>query len=154
MSSLLVAYAGRLKARRRTADENVVGGWWRSDAGDVVVGWLTRVVVLLGLFGLVAFDGIAEGVAAMGAADDASTAASAGADTWRDTHDVDQAYQSAVSALTNDKDTIPPALFRVDGSGVVTLTVRRQVHTLVLRHIGPLRHLTVISESGTGRPSS
>src|SRR4051794_973027 len=31
----------------------------QGDRGDVVLGWLTKLAVVLGLFGLIAFDGIA-----------------------------------------------------------------------------------------------
>jgi len=133
----------------------VLAEWAPADHGDIVIGWLTRVVVALAVLGVMLFDGISVAVGAVGAADDADTAAIAARDAWEQGHDVQKAYDAALTALADKPtDQIPPASFSIDPSGTVTLKVRRVTTTLVLHHIGPLRHLAVVVESGSASPSS
>ena len=47
------------------------------DSGSIVLGWLTKLVVVLLLVGVVLFDFVSVGVARMTASDDANTAAQA-----------------------------------------------------------------------------
>ena len=49
----------------------------RGDRGDIVLGWLTKLAVVLGVLGVIAFDGIAVVQAHFQASDRATTAASA-----------------------------------------------------------------------------
>lgn len=128
--------------------------WAVAEHGDIVIGWLTRIIVVLALFGVVAFDGISVAAGAVGAADDAGTAAVAARDAWAQSHDLQKAYDAAVSSLSDKPDdSIPTSSFSIDPTGTVTLKVRRETTTLLMRHIGPLRHLTVVVESGSASPS-
>lgn len=132
---------------------SLLPAWAAAEHGDIVIGWLTRIIVVLAVFGVVAFDGISVGAGAVGAADDADTAAVAARDVWQQSHDVQQAYDAAVSSLSDKpSDSIPASSFSIDPSGTVTLKVRRQTTTLLMQHIGPLRHLTVVVESGSASP--
>jgi hypothetical protein len=126
-----------------------VGG----DRGDVVLGWLTKLVVILGLLGLVAFDGISLAQARFQAADHATTAASAAADDFKTSHDLQKAYNAAYATVTGD-DTIETKTFQVATDGTVTLRLHHQATTLILKHIGPLKHWADAVETGEGRPAS
>lgn len=123
------------------------------DRGDIVLGWLTKLVVVLALFGLVAFDGISIIQAHVQASDRANTAASAAADAFHDTHDVQKAYNAAYATVTGD-DTIETKTFTVAQDGQVTLRLHHVATTLVLRHISALKKWTQAVETGQGRPPS
>lgn len=125
----------------------------RGDRGDVVLGWLTRVVVVLGVLGVLGFDGISLAQARFQAADRATTAASAAADAYKATHDVQKAYDAAY-ATTTGGDTIETNTFQVAPDGTVTLRLHHEAVTLLVQHIGPLRHWADAVETGEGRPAS
>jgi hypothetical protein len=124
-----------------------------SDSGSIVVGWLTRLVVLFAVLGVVAFDGFTLMVSNFGAADDAGVAASAAADSFHAKSDVQLAYNAAVAAVAGKGDTVETKSFQVDQSGKVTLTVDRTPTTLWMHRIGPLKKWTLIHQSGDGTPA-
>jgi hypothetical protein len=126
------------------------------DRGDIVVGWLVRVVVGVAVVGIVLFDTISVGAAKMSVTDQAAAAARAASDDWLTRHDqqaaFDAAWDNAVDAnATNRVDT---RTFRVEQNGTVHLTVRRTAPTLVLGLIGPLKHWADVSAEGVGRSST
>jgi hypothetical protein len=123
------------------------------DRGDVVLGWLTKLVVILGLLGLVAFDGISLAQARFQAADHATTAASAAADDYKSNHDLQKAYNAAYATVTGN-DTIETKTFQVATDGTVTLRLHHEATTLILNHISPLKHWADAVETGEGRPAS
>ncbi len=125
-----------------------------ADGGLIVVSGLMRVAVVLALFALVAFDAISVTSTAMRAADAADRAAVAGAASFHTTHDVQAAYQAAVDAVGDPLDLVPPDRFVVDPDGTVHVTVIREATTMLLHHIGPLRHLAEVAQTGTGRPAT
>jgi hypothetical protein len=123
------------------------------DRGDVVLGWLTKLVVVLGLLGLAAFDGISLAQARFQAADHATTAASAAADDYKSNHDLQKAYNAAFATVSGN-DTIETKTFQVATDGTVTLRLHHEATTLILNHIGPLKHWADAVETGEGRPAS
>ncbi|MDT7536870.1 MAG: hypothetical protein QOI82_455 [Actinomycetota bacterium] len=125
----------------------------QGDRGDVVLGWLTKLAVVLGVVGLIAFDGIAVAQAHFQAADRATTAAAAAADEYKSSHDVQKAYNAAFGTISGD-DSIETKTFRVTQDGIVTLRLHHVAATLVLRHIGPLKHFADAVETGEGHPAS
>lgn len=123
-----------------------------SDSGSIVLGWLTRLVAVIGVLGLLAFDGVALVKTNFAAADHAGSAAVAGADMYRQTKDVQQAYDAAVQAASGD--TIDPKAFTVDPTtGKVHLTVTEDAVTLWVHKIGPLKKYTVIHASSDATPA-
>lgn len=128
--------------RRRRHDER----------GDVIVGWLTRLVVLLALGGTVAFDTASVGAAHVTAPEDATEAARAGADAWETRHRVDDAYVAAVETVDARHTRLPPEQFLVTASGEVTLVLESSASTLLLRHIGPLTSYSLVQAEGSARP--
>ena len=111
------------------------------DSGSIVLGWLTRLTLVIGVLGVLAFDVIAVGAGSFGAADDAAAAASAGATVYRDTKDVQKAYTAAVAEAAIDGGTIRPEEFVV-GEGTITLTVRKDADTTWMHKAGPLERFT------------
>ncbi|MDQ1713777.1 MAG: hypothetical protein QOE45_3227 [Frankiaceae bacterium] len=123
----------------------------RNDRGDVIVGWLTKITAVIVLVAIPSFDAIAVGVARVGASDTAQNAAIAGADTWRLNRDVQKAYESAVAYAVDHGATIAPADFAVATDGTVTVTVHREVTTLVFHRIGATRKWTHAVATASGK---
>lgn len=124
------------------------------DSGSIVLGWLTKMVVTLAVLGVLAFDGIALVKANFSAADDAGTVASVAADTYKTTHDVQQAYNAAVLEAAKTNDTVDAKTFTVvQADGHVTLTVHKLATTLWMHRIGPLKKYLDVSATGEGSPA-
>lgn len=123
-----------------------------SDSGSIVVGWLTRLVALFAVLGCLAYDGFMLVEANAAASDDASTAASAAADTYQSTKSVQAAYAAAVKAVADKPDVVETKTFVINSSGGVTLTIDRTPATLWMHHVGPLKKWTHVHQSGTGSP--
>lgn len=127
----------------------------REDTGSVVLGWLTKIVLLLGVLGMLAFDGISLVRNEFIVSDHANTAASAAADTYAHTHDVQQAYDAALALAITQSETIDPHSFTVRPTdGHVLLTLRREAQTLWLYRVGPLKKYLTQSALGEGGPAS
>lgn len=122
-----------------------------SDRGEVLLTGFVKLVIALAVFAVVAFDAVSVGITALHTADDAGTAASTAQTAFDQNHSVQAAYAAAVATLQSGE-TIPADSFSVDPSGVVRLQVRRTATTLLLQHIGPLRHYATVLESGQASP--
>jgi hypothetical protein len=122
------------------------------DRGDIVLGWLTKLTVVLALLALVAFDAISLGVGRLRAEDSAAAAARAAVKSWRSTQDVQRAYEAAL-AEAGPEETIAPTSFSVAPDGAVTLTLEHTVSTLVVEKVGPLRPYATSSATATARPA-
>ena len=127
-----------------------------NDRGDIVLGWLTKLVVILSVFGVIAFDAISLGTAYFQVEDRASTAARAASDTHRagGHPDVQAAYDAALAEVVEHGDTIDPQTFTVSPQGEVTLTLHRTAPTLVMEQIAPLRQWAEIERTVSARPTS
>jgi len=126
----------------------------RGDRGDVVLGWLTKVTVTLALLGLVGFDAVSLGAGQFQAEDHAQQAARAAVEAYRTTPDLQQAYDAAVGEVLDDGDTIETEGFVAGPDGSITLRLRRQVPTLLIEKIPPLRDLATVTRTVTGTPAS
>jgi hypothetical protein len=124
------------------------------DQGSVVVGWLLKLVVMIGVVAVVLFDTVSIMAARLGAEDDASTAASAAGAAWQQTHNVQAAYQAAIEALPSQTEKIPTKTFVIESDGTVRLVLRKPVTTLVAQHIGALKKYDVAVVTGEAPPST
>lgn len=126
------------------------------DTGDIVLGWLTKLVVGLGLLGLVAFDAIAIGTARLSVQDQAGASARAASESYLNTRDVQAAYAAAaaVAAEADPTNEVPPSGFTAEPDGTVTLRVRRTAGTLVVQHIGWIDQWADVSAVATGKDVS
>lgn len=125
----------------------------RGDRGDIVLGWLTKVVVALGVVGLFGFDGISLAQARFQASDRATTAAAAAADAYKQSSDLQKAYNAAFATISGN-DTIETNTFKVAADGTVTLRLHHEATTLVIGRIGPLKKYATAVETGQGRPAT
>lgn len=123
------------------------------DRGDIVLGWLTRVVAVLAVLGLIGFDAVSLAMARFTAEDHAQAAARAAATTFQQTPVPQSAYEAALGEVVASGDTIDPASFSAAQDGSVTLTLSRTAPTMLLDRIPPLREWTRMSATVTGRPA-
>jgi hypothetical protein len=138
--------AARLGRRRRD-------GAGRRDAGDIVVSWLTKIVVIAAIVGVVGFDAISVGVSRVGVVDDANAAVQAASLTWQSSHhNIVEAYQAAQQALPDGTDEqVDVKGFSISPDGTVQLTVHKTARTLLLRHIHRFAHLAVVHATESGK---
>lgn len=124
------------------------------DRGDVVLGWLTRLVVVLAVLGVVGFDAVALGAGRLAAEDRAQGAARAAVRVLADSSNLQLAYEAALGEVDPVQDTIAPESFLPGTDGAVTLTVQHTSPTLVVEKVGPVRDWATTSATVTGRPAS
>lgn len=124
----------------------------RGDRGDVVLGWLTRVIVLLVGFGLMGFDAVSIGTGHFRAEDHAQQAARAAAESYHTGGDLQAAYVSALDEVAISGDTIDPTGFSISPDGVVTLTLVHQSPTLLAERVGFLEVYTSASRTVAAEP--
>lgn len=120
----------------------------RADRGGIVIGWFTKVVVLLAVAAVVLFDGLSIGLAHLNESDDAAAAASSASENWFSTHDPSQALAAAAQYAAKHGDTVVASSFAVTPDGTVTLTLQRNVKTMLVRYLGPLKKLAVVKAQG------
>ncbi len=123
-----------------------------SDRGDIVLGWLTKLVVVLSLLGLVGFDLISLGSTRFQAEDHAQSAVRAAARTWSGPASLQAAYEAAVAEVVQHGDTIDPQSFSVAPDGTVTLTLLRTAPTLVVEKVPPLANYASVRRTVSASP--
>ena len=126
------------------------------DERGIVGSFVVKLVVLIGILGLVAVEGSSVLFARLRAQDAAETAASVAASTLASTGDPTAAHSAAQTAIA-DKDATVRLLpgrrgFRILDDGGVEVTVKKRASTLVVQHIGFLEGLAVARASAVGRP--
>jgi len=137
-------------SRRRFGHPNVDPAD-RPDRGDVVLGWLTKVVLALSLVGVVLFDALSVGVNQVSTQEAAEKAARVASTRWQETNDVQQAYDAAVADAAVGGREVPANGFSALPDGTVRLQVTAQPVTLVAHRIAPLRDLITTSASASAR---
>lgn len=122
------------------------------DSGSIVVGWLAKIVVVVGLVGIALFDAISIGVSRLSVEDAGTLAAREASTDLSRTGDLQAAYAAAVSAATdaNPLNEVPPASFTVLPDGRVSLVVTREATTFVVRHIGWIAGWAHVQATATG----
>ena len=124
------------------------------DRGDIVLGWLTKLVAVLAVFGVLGFDAISLGAARFQAEDHAQVAVRAAAESYRTGKDLQAAYDAAVAEVVEHGDTIDPQTFSVAPDGTVTLTLLRIAPTMVIEKIGPARDWAKMTSTVSARDTA
>lgn len=124
------------------------------DRGDIVLGWLTKVVAVLAVLGVLGFDAISLGAARFQAEDHAQLAARAAAESYRTGKDLQAAYDAAVAEIVEYGDSIDPQTFTVAPDGTVTLTLLRVAPTMVIEKIGPARDWASMTTTVSARDTA
>jgi hypothetical protein len=110
--------------------------------GDIVIGWILKLIVSLAIVGVAAFEGGAVVVAHVGADTAANEASREAALEYAHSHDVDAAEVAAAeSAKTSGASVVA---FEVDvSSDVLIVTIEKKARTLLLQRIGATRSWSV-----------
>lgn len=124
------------------------------ERGDVIVGWFTKIVIILALVGVIGFEATSIGVAHVQTQDTAKAAARAGSREWKDSRDVQRAYQAADAVAAADSGRIAPEEFVIHDDGSVTVTVEKEASSLVLVRFSFSRKLVKIRETAEGQSIS
>lgn len=125
-----------------------------NDNGGIVLGWLTKLVVVLSVLGVLSYDGISVLSATFAAADRADTLAREAAQDYAQSRDVNTTYARISAEATSTGDEIAPQDFTVQPSGRVTLVVERTATSVWMYRFSPLKKYLIVHGSGTGSPSS
>jgi hypothetical protein len=122
------------------------------DQGDVILSWLTRIVVGIALTAVVGFDSLSIAVTHVSTVDDANAAARAASQAFKGGHgDFNTALAAAEAVADQHGETVVPNSLRVDLDGTAHLQLTHEATTMVVRHLGPLRSWSDVKAHGSGR---
>jgi hypothetical protein len=124
-----------------------------ADRGGVILGWLVKLVVVLGVLGVAAFDGLSVVATRLSLADTGAIAARAASTEWSHDHDVQAAFDAAwASARQEDeRNRVETDTFVIRPDATVHLVVDRHARTLLLEHLGPVAHWADVHVAASGR---
>jgi hypothetical protein len=110
----------------------------------LITGWL----VVLAILGVCVFDGISIMSSRVSTENDAQSAAYAASSAWHNSHSIELAYQAAVTTVAGNGETVLTHGFTIDPDGTAHLVLRSHARSILLTHIGPLKHYTITLEHG------
>jgi hypothetical protein len=119
----------------------------------LVRGWFVRLVVMVAILAVVAFDGLSIMVAHFQVSDAANQAAQAAAVAYRQSNDTatGPGVLAAEQSLPHGDELVPGSVqFLPDGS--VTLQVRQTAKSLLLHVFKQTRSWALVTESGSANP--
>ena len=105
------------------------------DGGSIVLGWLARLVLVLGLLGLVGFEVLSIAVARVSIEDYGQQAAQEAITTFQQTNDQELAYQAAVAVAEEHGARIPKRTFSISPDAAVSFDIANTATTLVLYRV-------------------
>ncbi|HWL36045.1 MAG TPA: hypothetical protein VNQ77_07605 [Frankiaceae bacterium] len=123
----------------------------RNDRGGVIVGYFTKITMVLLVFSVLCFDAVSVGAARIGVEDTARAAASEGAEAYAQTKSVAAAYKAAVETAEEHGATVVKKTFKVDAEGVVSLRVEKEATTLLLYRTKKTSTWAQVGASSRGR---
>jgi hypothetical protein len=119
----------------------------------MVLRWLTKLVVVLSVLGVLVLDSLAWVSARFGTQDAAERAGRAAVSAWERTSNIQTAYDAALAELGPSGGTIETTSFTAAPDGTVSLTLHREVSTVVLHRVPPLQHLTQLAATVVTQPA-
>lgn len=123
------------------------------DRGDIVLGWLTKLVATLAVLGVIGFDLISLGTARFQAEDHAQSAVRAANEAYGSSKDLQTAYDAALAEVVQHGDTIDPQTFSVAPDGTISLTLHRTAPTMLVEKVAPLREWADVERTVTATPA-
>ena len=139
----------------RADDSRMGAAGFHDDSGAMVLGWLTKLILVLVVGGVVLFDVIAVAYGQVSAADDARQVARIATDAivLKNASPDEAAKLAYTRAQTRGIDVTPEAI-NVERDGSVTVVIDRDIQTLVAYRIGPIEHLSRVTETYTSPATS
>ncbi|HVE64582.1 MAG TPA: hypothetical protein VNB94_12375 [Mycobacteriales bacterium] len=117
---------------RRLRGDSVHARRVRGDGGDIVVGWLTKITLVLALLSLIGYEMVSLGIARVRTEDVAVEVAREGSEQWQRNRDVQQAYAAGTAVAFAKGGQVNPEEFVVEPDGTVSVTVCREAASLLL----------------------
>jgi hypothetical protein len=125
-----------------------------ADAGDMVIGWLTRVAAIVLVIGLIGFESLSIVVTKFQLGDVAASAGSTAIAAYAGSHNITIAYQQAEAVAADSGAVIVQKSFRVNADGSVEFTIRKTANTLLLQHLKATQKWTNVKEHAVIEPNS
>jgi hypothetical protein len=121
-----------------------------NDRGAMAVMTVTKLVAAMAVLGVGGYDTVACMADHAKTEDQAQDAAYAASQSWLNTKNIYDAFAAAQATLKaeNPDDKLIRSSFSIDPDGTAHLQVTRTADTLVIGHIGFLKHYTVATEHG------
>jgi hypothetical protein len=118
-----------------------------------VIGWLTRIALILAVAGFVLFDAISVASTTATVSDQGAYAAREASAVWDGTKDVQAAYNAAVQSATEQdpENVVTPKGFSIDPDGTVHLRISREAKTLILFRWERTRKWAEVHREARGR---
>ena len=141
----------RTSFRERASSQRAEGV--ARDQGDVILSWLTRIVVGIALTAVVGFDSLSIAVTHVSTDGRRERGRACGRTGVRApaTATRPQPLAAAEAAADQHGETVVPDSLRIDPDGTVHLQLTHEATTMVVRHLGPLRSWAEVNANGSGR---
>ena len=141
MAPLQVETRAVIRARARHAD-----------TGAIVVGTLAKLMIFLALIGTAGYDSISLASTHITVQDDAAEAAQVGHDILVRHGTPQAAYAAVLAYCEQHQDTLVPDSFViVKANHSVTLTLRREAHTIISSHLPRVKNYVVATASAVAK---
>ena len=141
MAPLQVETRADVRARARHAD-----------TGAIVVGTLAKLMIFLALIGTAGYDSISLASTHITVQDDAAEAAQVGHDILVRHGTPQAAYAAVLAYCEQHQDTLVPDSFViVKANHSVTLTLRREAHTIISSHLPRVKNYVVATASAVAK---
>ncbi len=124
---------------------------WRSDAGVLVLGTLTRLLLFLAVTATLGYDGLSMLATRVAVDDDAQAAAAAGHDVLANRGTPQMAYAAVLKYAQDHGDELVPGGFTIGTRDAVTVVLQREAHTIVSSHVPRLQNYVVATSTATAR---
>lgn len=122
---------------------------WSEDAGVLVLGTLTKLLLMLAVLATVGFDTISITATQLTVRDHAQVAAQIGHDVLQDKGTPQAAYAAVLEYAKGSGDTVVPKSFTVSSKNTVTVTLRRDAATIAARFVPKANTYVTAIATGT-----
>jgi hypothetical protein len=119
------------------------------EAGVILVSTLTKVLLVLGVLGVVGYDSVAMSINSLSLKEDAQAAAQEGHQVLHDRQDPQAAYNAVVRFAKEHGLTVVPQSFAVSSNNTVTVELRREAPVIVARYLPRINSLVVATASAS-----
>ena len=119
------------------------------DAGVILLSTLTKMLVVLGVLGVLGYDVVAMSINSLSLKDDAQAAAQEGHQVLHDRKDPQAAYGAVVRFAKEHGVTVVPQSFAISSNNTVTVEVRREAPVVVARYLPRIDTYVVATASAS-----
>jgi hypothetical protein len=121
----------------------------RDDVGVVMLGTLTKVLLVLAVVGTAGYDTVSITTTQLTVRDDAQAAAELGHEALRDRGTPQAAYAAVVKYAKAHGEAVVAKSFTVGSNNTVTVTLRRDAHTIAAEYVPKVSTYVVATATAT-----